>query len=71
MFFFFMFLAVVNVCFVLMLRVLFIISTFGGNPLASAIAVASLDVLREEGLAERYLFCCLHWLVSAMRKVDC
>ncbi|XP_021763857.1 ornithine aminotransferase, mitochondrial-like isoform X2 [Chenopodium quinoa] len=28
-------------------------STFGGNPLASAIAVASLDVLREEGLAER------------------
>ncbi|XP_021849397.2 ornithine aminotransferase, mitochondrial isoform X2 [Spinacia oleracea] len=28
-------------------------STFGGNPLASAVAVASLDVLREEGLAER------------------
>ncbi|XP_074269577.1 ornithine aminotransferase, mitochondrial [Silene latifolia] len=28
-------------------------STFGGNPLASAVAVASLDVLREEGLVER------------------
>nr|QMU24176.1 ornithine aminotransferase [Haloxylon ammodendron] len=28
-------------------------STFGGNPLASAVAVASLDVLVEEGLAER------------------
>ncbi|CAN1302302.1 Ornithine aminotransferase, mitochondrial, partial [Linum perenne] len=28
-------------------------STFGGNPLASAVAIASLDVLREEGLAER------------------
>ncbi|KAE9461414.1 hypothetical protein C3L33_06699, partial [Rhododendron williamsianum] len=28
-------------------------STFGGNPLASAVAVASLDVIREEGLAER------------------
>ncbi|KAG8385263.1 hypothetical protein BUALT_Bualt03G0023800 [Buddleja alternifolia] len=28
-------------------------STFGGNPLASAVAVASLDVIREEKLAER------------------
>uniref|UniRef100_A0A7N0T649 Ornithine aminotransferase n=1 Tax=Kalanchoe fedtschenkoi TaxID=63787 RepID=A0A7N0T649_KALFE len=28
-------------------------STFGGNPLASAVAVASLDVIREEGLVER------------------
>ncbi|CAH9078679.1 unnamed protein product [Cuscuta epithymum] len=28
-------------------------STFGGNPLASAVAIASLDVLRDEGLAER------------------
>ncbi|KAG9129423.1 hypothetical protein Leryth_018487 [Lithospermum erythrorhizon] len=28
-------------------------STFGGNPLASAVAIASLDVLREEKLAER------------------
>ncbi|KAL9232133.1 hypothetical protein vseg_007274 [Gypsophila vaccaria] len=28
-------------------------STFGGNPLASVVAVASLDVLREEGLVER------------------
>ncbi|OMO65722.1 Aminotransferase class-III [Corchorus olitorius] len=28
-------------------------STFGGNPLASAVAIASLDVLQEEKLAER------------------
>ncbi|XP_002519647.3 ornithine aminotransferase, mitochondrial isoform X2 [Ricinus communis] len=28
-------------------------STFGGNPLASAVAVASLDVVIDEGLAER------------------
>ncbi|XP_052179581.1 ornithine aminotransferase, mitochondrial [Diospyros lotus] len=28
-------------------------STFGGNPLASAVAVASLEVIREEGLAKR------------------
>ncbi|MCP3027652.1 ornithine--oxo-acid transaminase [Halobacillus sp. A5] len=30
-------------------------STFGGNPLASAVAVASLDVIEEEKLAERSL----------------
>lgn len=36
--------------------VLFVIipSTFGGNPLASEVAIASLDVIKEEGLAERY-----------------
>ncbi|XP_058098138.1 ornithine aminotransferase, mitochondrial isoform X2 [Magnolia sinica] len=28
-------------------------STFGGNPLASAVAIASLDVIRDERLAER------------------
>ncbi|KAA8519469.1 hypothetical protein F0562_013725 [Nyssa sinensis] len=28
-------------------------STFGGNPLASAVAVASLEVIKDEGLAER------------------
>ncbi|XP_064986366.1 ornithine aminotransferase, mitochondrial-like [Musa acuminata AAA Group] len=28
-------------------------STFGGNPLASAVAVAALDVIRDEGLTER------------------
>ncbi|KAF3449955.1 hypothetical protein FNV43_RR06034 [Rhamnella rubrinervis] len=28
-------------------------STFGGNPLASAVALASLDVIRDENLAER------------------
>ncbi|KAJ6416828.1 hypothetical protein OIU84_002666 [Salix udensis] len=28
-------------------------STFGGNPLASEVAIASLDVIKEEGLAER------------------
>lgn len=34
-----------------------ICSTFGGNPLASAVAVASLDVIRDERLAERYCIC--------------
>lgn len=34
-----------------------ICSTFGGNPLASAVAVASLDVIRDERLAERYYIC--------------
>lgn len=29
-------------------------STFGGNPLASAVAIASLDVIKDEKLAERY-----------------
>ncbi|XP_047328518.1 ornithine aminotransferase, mitochondrial [Impatiens glandulifera] len=28
-------------------------STFGGNPLASAVAIASLEVIRNEGLSER------------------
>jgi len=32
------------------------ISTFGGNPLASAVAMASLDVIVEEKLVERYSF---------------
>ncbi len=30
-------------------------STFGGNPLACAVSLASLEVLEEEGLAERSL----------------
>ncbi|RVW89922.1 Ornithine aminotransferase, mitochondrial [Vitis vinifera] len=34
-------------------------STFGGNPLASAVAVASLDVITEEGLSERQEICYL------------
>jgi ornithine--oxo-acid transaminase len=29
-------------------------STFGGNPLASAVAVASLKVIKDEGLVQRY-----------------
>lgn len=29
-------------------------STFGGNPLASAVAIASLEVIKDERLAERY-----------------
>lgn len=33
---------------------LYILSTFGGNPLASAVAIAALDVVKEEGLIERY-----------------
>lgn len=29
-------------------------STFGGNPLASAVAIAALDVVKEEELVKRY-----------------
>jgi len=29
-------------------------STFGGNPLASAVAIAALDVIKDEGLIQRY-----------------
>lgn len=34
---------------------LFTFSTFGGNPLAGAVALASLDVIIDENLAERYI----------------
>ena len=46
-----------NFAFVLLLNVLYLTtySTFGGNPLASAVAVASLKVVRDEGLVERYI----------------
>jgi hypothetical protein len=51
-----------NLCYsnsacVLLLNVLYLTtySTFGGNPLASAVAVASLKVVRDEGLVERYI----------------
>ena len=45
-----------SVC-VLLLNVLYLTtySTFGGNPLASAVAVASLKVVIDEGLVERYI----------------
>lgn len=36
-----------------------VLSTFGGNPLASAVAIASLEVIKDERLAERYQFHCL------------
>lgn len=32
-------------------------STFGGNPLASAVAIAALEVIKDEGLIERYCIC--------------
>lgn len=31
-------------------------STFGGNPLASAVGMAALDVIKDEKLAERVIF---------------
>ncbi|TYJ30731.1 hypothetical protein E1A91_A06G150300v1 [Gossypium mustelinum] len=40
-------------------------STFGGNPLASAVAIASLDVIQEEKLAER-VSCQMHNLREDM-----
>lgn len=33
-------------------------STFGGNPLASAVAIASLEVIKNENLVERYQMLC-------------
>jgi len=33
-------------------------STFGGNPLASAVAIASLEVIKNEKLVERYQMLC-------------
>lgn len=46
------------------------ISTFGGNPLASAVAMASLDVIEEEKLVERYHFYFVNrfWFVSKRLK---
>ncbi|WP_096186790.1 ornithine--oxo-acid transaminase [Evansella halocellulosilytica] len=44
-------------------------STFGGNPLASAVSVASLEVIEEEGLVERSLELG-NYFMSELRKVD-
>ncbi|MFD1017807.1 ornithine--oxo-acid transaminase [Thalassobacillus hwangdonensis] len=44
-------------------------STFGGNPLASAVSVASLDVLEEEKLADRSLELG-EYMMDELRKID-
>jgi ornithine--oxo-acid transaminase len=44
-------------------------STFGGNPLASAVAIAALDVLERENLCERSATLGA-WLLSELRKID-
>ncbi|WDL98270.1 ornithine--oxo-acid transaminase [Alicyclobacillus sp. ALC3] len=44
-------------------------STFGGNPLACAVAIAALDVLEEEQLPERSRVLG-DYLLSALRKID-
>jgi ornithine--oxo-acid transaminase len=44
-------------------------STFGGNPLASAVSLASLEVLEEEKLAERSLELG-EYLLSELKKID-
>ncbi|MET3683403.1 ornithine--oxo-acid transaminase [Alkalibacillus flavidus] len=44
-------------------------STFGGNPLASAVSVASLDVLEEEKLAERSLELG-QYMLDELRSID-
>jgi ornithine--oxo-acid transaminase len=44
-------------------------STFGGNPLASAVALAALDVLEKEGLCARSASLG-SWLLGELRKVD-
>ena len=44
-------------------------STFGGNPLASAVAVAALDVLERENLCARSASLGA-WLLSELRRID-
>jgi ornithine--oxo-acid transaminase len=44
-------------------------STFGGNPLAAAVAIASLDVLVEERLAERAAELG-DWFMNELRAID-
>ena len=44
-------------------------STFGGNPLASAVALAALDVLEKESLCARAASLGA-WLISELRKID-
>jgi ornithine--oxo-acid transaminase len=43
-------------------------STFGGNPLASAIGIAALDVIIEENLAQR-AFDLGNWYMAELRKI--
>lgn len=53
-----------------MLLFLFIVSTFGWNPLANAMAITSLDVIRDEKLDERHqiLQLLLNVLLSAFYR---
>ena len=44
-------------------------STFGGNPLAAAVALAALDVLEQENLCARSASLGA-WLLSELRKID-
>jgi len=44
-------------------------STFGGNPLASAVALAALDVLENENLCARSASLGA-WLLSELRQID-
>jgi ornithine--oxo-acid transaminase len=45
-------------------------NTFGGNPLASAVAVAALDVLEKEELVARSALLGA-WLMTELRAIDC
>ncbi|TFD95956.1 ornithine--oxo-acid transaminase [Jeotgalibacillus sp. R-1-5s-1] len=44
-------------------------STFGGNPMACAVSIASLNVLRDENLADRSLELGTYFM-EALRKID-
>ena len=44
-------------------------STFGGNPLASAVALAALDVLERESLCARSASLGA-WLLAELRRID-
>ena len=44
-------------------------STFGGNPLASAVAIAALDVIMDEKLSERSMELG-NWFIERLRKIN-
>jgi 4-aminobutyrate aminotransferase-like enzyme len=46
-------------------------STFGGNPVASAVGLAVLDVLRDEDLQDRALRVGKYWMAQLKKLQDC
>jgi 4-aminobutyrate aminotransferase-like enzyme/Ser/Thr protein kinase RdoA (MazF antagonist) len=46
-------------------------STFGGNPVACAVGLAVLDVVRDEALRDRALRVGKHWMTELQKLQDC